>query len=53
MALLQHLAEKIGLRTYQVLIEKMEDIEIAYVMKKGRTGQYEDTAAYLEKLKGK
>ena len=53
MALLQHLAEKIGLRTYQVSIEKMEDIEMAFVMKKGSTSQYVDTAAYLEKLNGK
>ena len=52
-ALLQHLAEKIGLKTHKVTVDEMEDIALAYAMKKGRTGKYVDTNAYLEKLKGK
>ena len=53
MALLQSLAEKIGLKTHKLSEEDMEDIGLAYAMKKGRTGKYIDTEIYLEKLKVK
>lgn len=52
-ALLQNLAEKIGLKTHKVSVEEMEDIGLAYAMKKGRTGKYVNVESYLEKLSGK
>lgn len=45
------LAKKVGLKTYSVSKEEMEDIGLAKAMKKGRTGEYINTAAYLKKIK--
>ena len=53
MALLQQLAEKIGLKTHKLSLDDIEDFGLAYAIKKGRTGKYIDTENYLEKLKKK
>jgi len=51
--MLAELARKIGLKTYSVRKEEMEDIGLAKAMKKGRTGEYVKTESYLKKLKNK
>ena len=44
------LAKKVGLKTYFVSKEDMEDIGMAKAMKKGRTGEYVNTKNYLKTL---
>ncbi len=51
--ILADLAKKIGLKTKFITNEHLEDIGLANAMKKGRTGEYINTEAYLKKLKGK
>jgi hypothetical protein len=51
--MLAELAKKIGLKTYSVSKEDMEDMGLAKAMKKGRTGEYVNTNTYLKKLKTK
>ena len=51
--ILAALAKKIGLKATFITNEAMEDIGLANAMKKGRTGEYVNTNAYLKKLKGK
>lgn len=50
--ILADLAKKIGLKPKFLTNEHIEDIGLANVMKKGRTGRYVDTKTYLKKLKG-
>ena len=50
MKMLADLAQKIGLRAKFISKIEMEDIGMANAMKKGRTGEYVNTAAYLKKL---
>ena len=47
------LAKKVGLKASIISNEDMEDIALANAMKKGRTGEYIDTKAFLNKLKAK
>jgi hypothetical protein len=51
--MLAELAKKVGLKAYFMSKDDMEDIGLAKAMKKGRTGEYVNTDAYLKKLKGK
>ena len=53
MKMFAELAQKVGLKAYFVSKDEMEDMGLAKAMKKGRTGQYINTEAYLKKLKGK
>jgi hypothetical protein len=53
MKMVAELAKKIGLSTYHVSKEEMEDIGLAKAMKKGRTGEYINTETFLKKLKAK
>ena len=53
MKMVAELAKKIGLSTKFITNEAMEDIGLANAMKKGRTGEYVNTTAFLKKLKGK
>jgi hypothetical protein len=51
--MLAELAKKIGFSATFISNDAMEDIALATAMKKGRTGEYVDTPAFLKKLKGK
>ena len=46
------LAQMIGLKIRHLSKQDLEDIGLANAMKKGRTGEYVNTEAYLKKLKG-
>jgi cyanate lyase len=47
------LAKKVGLKTKFITDANLEDIGLANAMKKGRTGEFVNTEAYLKKLKSK
>ena len=53
MKMIAALAQKIGLHTKFITDSALEDIALANAMKKGRTGEFVNTDAYLKKLKGK
>ena len=53
MKMFAELAQKVGLKAYFVSKDKMEDLGLARAMKKGRTGEYVSTEAYLKKIKAK
>jgi hypothetical protein len=53
MKMFADLAKKVGLSTYFLDNDQMEEMALAKAMKKGRTGEYADTASYLKKLKSK
>ncbi|MDE3143981.1 MAG: hypothetical protein KGL19_07490 [Bacteroidota bacterium] len=53
MKIFADLAKKVGLKTKVLTNEHLEDIGLANAMKKGRTGEYINTEAYLKKLKSK
>jgi hypothetical protein len=50
--LFRSLAKKMGLQSHKVSLQEMEDIALAYAMKKGRTGKFINTVAFVQKLKG-
>jgi len=49
--LLTDLAKKIGVSVKYVTEEEKEDIGLGNAIKKGRTGQFSDTASFIKKLK--
>lgn len=51
--MLEMIAKKIGLKTRYFSKEELEDVGLANAMKKGRTGEYVKTDAYLKKLQGR
>ena len=53
MKIFADLAKKVGIKTKMLTNAHLEDIGLATVMKKGRTGEYINTETYLKKLKGK
>jgi hypothetical protein len=53
MKMFADLAKKVGLSTHFLDKDEMEDMALAMAMKKGRTGEYTDSSAYLKKLKSK
>jgi len=49
--LLIALAKKLGIKGRRVTTEELEDIGLAKAIKEGRTGEFVDKEAFLEKLK--
>lgn len=49
--LLANLAKKIGIKAKYLSEEEAEDMALGKAIEKGRTGEYIDTGAFLERLR--
>jgi|AntAceMinimDraft_17_1070374.scaffolds.fasta_scaffold00282_2 hypothetical protein len=53
LTILLNLAKKLGIKTYRLTNEEVEDLGLVNAMKDGRTGEYIDVDNYLKTLRKK